>query len=75
MLYSTVQLVYVLTTAGTWPGMICCCICWARAFFSARWFLPLISSWSCTHTLSGQWTGALTDTSHSTLLSLRHCEQ
>ena len=36
-----------LTTVGTCPGMICCCICWAKAFFSARWFRPFINSWSC----------------------------
>ena len=32
---------------GSCPGRICCCICWARAFFRARWFRPFISSWSC----------------------------
>ena len=36
----------LLTIVGTWPGMICCCICWARAFFNARWLRPFISNWS-----------------------------
>ena len=35
-----------MVAAGICPGMICCCICWARAFLRARWFRPLISNWS-----------------------------